>query len=469
MNQVFLTVILFVGIFALLGISEILHMKGIVSAEFVRKLVHLGVGTLIFIAYPFFTDPVPILILSGLFVVINAINLAVGAFRGMEDVDRESIGTVLYPLSVFLITLFFFHEKLVFFTSLSALFYGDAFAAIIGKKYPLKIFKTKYGTKSLGGSLVIGLVVFFILILYGKIDLLNSIVLSFFAIALEAGFFGGIDNITLPVGLAFVLHFWPEISGTLPVAGIFAFLIAIPSIYLGFLTFDGGMVTFAVGTLIFAFGGVKWALPILTFFFTSSILTKLVKGKSVVKSGEARDSIQVLANGGLPALFAALNAIFPSSIWYVLYVVSLAVVNSDTWSTEIGALSRIMPRSIVNFKELPKGSSGAVSPCGSLGGLLGSFIIAVYLLIYGYSWPVFLLAGLFGFLGNVVDSILGATIEIQYKCPKCGGIFDVEWHCGIKLERLRGIRWFGNNMVNFTASLLGSLLAGVILLTIGVR
>ncbi len=466
MSQLLITVILFLAIFALLGVSEFLHKKGVVSAEFVRKLVHVGVGTLIFIAYPFFKGPTPILILSGLFVVMNAVNLAVGAFRGMEDVDRESIGTVLYPLSVFFVTLFFFREKIVLFTSLSALFYGDAFAAIVGKKYPIKVFKTKFGSKSLGGSLVVGLLIFLLLIFWG-VNFINAFVIAFLGVSLEAGFFGGIDNLTLPLGLAFIIHYLPAIRDTLAISGLLAFLIAIPSIYLGFLTFDGGMVTFVLGTLIFAFGGLKWALPILTFFLTSSILTKLVKGRSVVKSGEARDSAQVLANGGLPLAFLIFNVIFPSQIWYVLYVVSLAVVNSDTWSTEIGTLSRMMPRSIVNFRVLPKGSSGAVSPCGSFGGLLGSFIIAAFLIIYGYSWKIFVLAGLFGFLGNVIDSILGATVEIQYKCPKCGGIFDVDWHCGIRLERLRGIKWFGNNMVNFTASLAGSLIAGIILLSIG--
>ncbi len=471
MNQIVVTLILFFAIFSLVGLSEILHRRRLVSPEVSRKIVHVGVGTLIFLAYPFLKGPFPVLLLSSLFVLINALTLVLGVFKGMEGVERESIGTVLYPLSVFIVTYFFFDVKLVFFTSLSALFYGDALAAIVGPLFPLLRFESKRGVKTLGGSLAVGITVFVILFGFFHQSITVSLILSIIALALEAGFFGGIDNLTLPVGLSFFLFYLQNtgldagfLSGFL-----LAFLIAVSSIFLGFLTFDGGMVTLVIGTLIFSIGGLKWALPIITFFLTSSVLTKLVKGRSVVKSGEARDSAQVIANGGLPAIFVVLDYIYPWRVWYILYIVALAVVNSDTWSTEIGALSKLMPRSIINFRKLPKGSSGAVSVCGSLGGVAGAFLIAFYLLFYGYSLKVFLIAGILGFVGNIIDSILGATLEVQYFCKKCGGIFDIEFHCGEKLEYLRGIKWFGNNMVNFTASLLGSLIAGLIFLIGGLR
>lgn len=465
MSQIAVTIILFFAIFSLVGVSEILHRKRVVSPEVSRKIVHIGVGTLIFLSYPFLAGPFPILLLSVIFVFINAIGLFLGTFKGMEGVERESAGTILYPLSVFIVTLFFFKRKLIFFTSLSALFYGDALAAMVGSVIPIKRFSSRGGTKSLGGSLSVGLVVFFVMTAFFHQPFLAALFLSIIAISLEGGFFGGIDNLTLPVGLSFFL-FYIEKSGFRSefIYGFtLALLLAIPSIILGFLTYDGGMVTLVIGTLIFSIGGIKWALPIITFFLTSSILTKLVKGRSVIKSGEARDAAQVLANGGLPAIFVLLEFLYPWKMWYVLYIVALSVVNSDTWSTEIGALSRLMPRSIVNFKKLPRGSSGAVSPCGSLGGLAGSFLISAFLLFYGYGFKIFMITGLLGFLGNVLDSFLGATLEVQYFCEKCGGIFDVEYHCGERLKYLRGIRWFGNNMVNFTASLLGSIIAGLIL------
>ncbi len=471
MSNVAATVILFLAIFALVGISEILHRKELISAEISRKTVHIGVGSLIFLAYPFLSSATPVIILSSIFIFINALTLILVVFKGMEGVDRESIGTVLYLLSVLIITIAFFRDKLIYFTSLSALFNGDALAAIVGKTWPLKVFYTDRGTKSLSGSLILGLTVYLTLSIIFKMNLLAALIFSILAMALEAGFYGGIDNLTLPIGLAFFLFYFEHsgLNSNFFYGLVLALILALASFYMKFLTFDGSVVTFLIGTLIFSIGGLKWGLPIITFFITSSILTKLVKGRSVVKSGEARDSIQVLANGGLPALFVILNYLVTWKYWYVLYIVSLAVVNSDTWSTEIGTLSKFMPRSIINFKRLPKGSSGAVSFCGSLGGLAGSFLIATFLLIYGFSCKLFIIAGLAGFLGNVIDSFLGATVEVQYFCERCGGIFDIDTHCGEKLEYLRGIKWFGNNMVNFTASLIGSIIAALIFWIGGMR
>ncbi len=471
MSDVTATIVLFFAIFGLVGISEILHRKKLISAEISRKIVHIGVGSLIFFSYPFLSSATPVIILSSIFIFINALTLILGVFKGMEGVDRESIGTVLYPLSVLIITIAFFRDKLIYFTSLSALFYGDALAAIVGKEWPLKVFHSDRGSKSLSGSMVLGLTVYLILTVFFKIDLFTALFFSILAMALEAGFYGGVDNLTLPLGLAFFLFYFERsgLSANFVYGFVLALILALISIYMKFLTFDGSVVTFLIGTLIFSIGGLKWGLPIITFFITSSILTKLVKGRSVVKSGEARDSIQVLANGGLPALFVILNYLVGWNYWYVLYIVSLAVVNSDTWSTEIGTLSKFMPRSIINFKELPKGSSGAVSICGSLGGFAGSFLIAIFLLIYGFNVKLFIIAGLAGFLGNIIDSFLGATVEVQYFCKRCGGIFDIDTHCGEKLEYLRGIKWFGNNMVNFTASLLGSIIAALIFWIGGIK
>lgn len=471
MNNAVATIVLFFAIFGLVGISEILHRKKLIAAEISRKIVHIGVGTLIFLSYPFLESAEPVIILSAIFIIINALTLMLGVFKGMEGVDRESIGTVLYPLSVLIITIPFFRDKIIYFTSLSALFYGDALAAIVGNGWPLKVFQTPRGSKSLVGSLALGTIVFLVLTAFFKVNLFAALIFSILAIALEAGFYGGVDNLTLPLGLVFFL-FYIERSGLSSnfICGfILALILALVSIYMKFLTFDGSVVTFLIGTLIFSIGGLKWGLPIITFFITSSILTKLVKGRSVVKSGEARDSIQVLANGGLPTLFVMLSNLISWKYWYVLYIVSLAVVNSDTWSTEIGTLSKFMPRSIVNFKRLTKGSSGAVSLCGTFGGLVGSFLIASFLLIYGFNFKLFFIAGIAGFLGNIIDSFLGATVEVQYFCKKCGGIFDIDTHCGEKLEYLRGIRWFGNNMVNFTASLLGSIIAALIFWIGGIK
>src|SRR4051812_10173325 len=69
------------------------------------------------------------------------------------------------------------------------------------------------------------------------------------------------------------------------------------------LTTSGAIATFVVGFVAFGLGGGKFTVPLLTFFLTSSLLSragrrrKAAAGARAVK-GATRDWVQVLANGG---------------------------------------------------------------------------------------------------------------------------------------------------------------------------
>ncbi|RKZ01967.1 MAG: hypothetical protein DRQ10_01090 [Candidatus Hydrothermota bacterium] len=454
------TLVIFFWIVLFLGISEQLRKKGKISEEGTRKLVHIGVGTIILFAPVMMTHRIGLLILSALFTFVNGYSLLQGKLSGIHSVERETFGTVVYPISVFIITLLFWDFKEVFFISLSALFFGDAFAAMVGERWPIK----KFGDKSLSGSTVMFLTtlasaVFFKAILHSQLSWSGLVAVALIGTMLEASISGGFDNFTVPIGTALFLYhlvlggdhltLWQAIG-----AGV---LIAVPSYWLEYLTADGAYWTAIVAVTVVVFGGWVWLAAILAFFLSSSLLTKLLADRSEVKAGEARDSHQVLANGGVPLIIAILNRFvhLPNIDWFVLYLISLAIVNSDTWSTELGTLSPTDPRSIIDWRAMPKGSSGAISFVGTLGGLAGAAFIALIATFAGYGMDTFILITAAGLLGNFIDSILGATIEVKYLCEKCGRVLDVEFHCGQKTQYLSGFKWFGNNTVNFTASLLG--------------
>jgi len=124
-------------------------------------------------------------------------------------------------------------------------------------------------------------------------------------------------------------------------ATLIAAIIAYLSYKVKFLTGGGAVATFILALLIFGLGGFKWALPILTFFILSSILSKMRKKKNsdvelyFEKSGR-RDQFQVLANGGIGGVLVILNSVDPQRIYYLLYLSSLASACADTWATEIG-------------------------------------------------------------------------------------------------------------------------------------
>jgi uncharacterized membrane protein len=67
-----------------------------------------------------------------------------------------------------------------------------------------------------------------------------------------------------------------------------------------------------------------------------------------------------------------------------------------------------------------------------------------------------------GFFGSVADSILGATVQAQYRCPVCGKITEKKDHCSKKnIPLIRGYRSMNNDRVNLLCTLTGGLLAAL--------
>ena len=79
---------------------------------------------------------------------------------------------------------------------------------------------------------------------------------------------------------------------------------------------SGAVAATIVGTVIFGIGGWQWAVLLLTFFITSSGLSRAFKRRKADLSekfskGHERDAGQVFGNGGLATIFAALHAFYP--------------------------------------------------------------------------------------------------------------------------------------------------------------
>lgn len=91
---------------------------------------------------------------------------------------------------------------------------------------------------------------------------------------------------------------------------------------------------------------------------------------------------------------------------------SIAAMLADTIAGEWGTLKGGQPRSIVTFRPVPIGTDGGVTLSGMLAATAMSILAAAIAVLFHHrSSTMFVAISCAGFFGNVVDSILGATIE----------------------------------------------------------
>jgi uncharacterized protein (TIGR00297 family) len=259
------------------------------------------------------------------------------------------------------------------------------------------------------------------------------------------------------------------------IGSLLGILIALTAWRLGSLSASGAVAAAITGGLIFGLGGLPWAVLLLTFFISSSLLSRTFKRRKAVfdekfSKGSRRDAGQVLANGGLGVLLVIAASIWPHPIWFIAYMGTMACVNADTWATEIGVLSSAPPRLITTGKRVEGGTSGGISGLGTFAAWLGAGVIGIAAWVsYGslisvdaFAWLI--VAGLAGLAGSMFDSLLGATVQAIYHCPTCQK--ETERHprhtCGTLTTHQRGWAWLNNDWVNFLSSGAGTICAVVL-------
>jgi uncharacterized protein (TIGR00297 family) len=235
----------------------------------------------------------------------------------------------------------------------------------------------------------------------------------------------------------------------------------------GSLSLSGAFASAVVGGLVFGLGGFPWAVLLLVFFISSSILSRAFRRRKALfiekfSKGSRRDWEQVLANGGVGALLSVVYAFTGEPLWaFIAFAGAMAAVNADTWATELGVLSARPPRLITTGQVVEKGTSGAISMTGNLAILGGAGLVGVSagLVSLENSFPALALVILLGGMaGALFDSLLGASLQGIYYCPTCQK--QTERHprhtCHSQTVPLRGWYWMNNEVVNFACSVVGA-------------
>jgi uncharacterized protein (TIGR00297 family) len=158
----------------------------------------------------------------------------------------------------------------------------------------------------------------------------------------------------------------------------------------------------------------------------------------VAERGEGRNGWQVLANLAVPACGAAIFAVTANRVWLAVVAAALAEAATDTVASEVGQTRSRTALMITTWQRVTAGTDGGITLPGTVAGTLAGMAIAVVAALGGMiSYRQLWIPVAAGFVGMLVDSVLGATLQ------------------------RRG--WMNNEAVN----LLGTLAAGALGLALG--
>lgn len=205
-------------------------------------------------------------------------------------------------------------------------------------------------------------------------------------------------------------NYWP----ILIILAIFAFI----TVRAKKLTLLAGITGLCTGLLVFAGAGYTGVSMVAAFFLLGTGATSwginIKQNLGLAERDKGRRTAgQVLANAGIAAALGLLVNFYPqrTGLFRVMMAAALASATADTLSSELGNIYGRNFYNITTFKQDKKGLDGVVSFEGTFIGIVGSIVIAsVYALGFGFNVH-FAEIIISGTIGNLSDSILGATLE----------------------------------------------------------
>ncbi|MBN3941416.1 MAG: diacylglycerol/polyprenol kinase family protein [Nostoc sp.] len=188
--------------------------------EIVRKIVHIGTGNVILIAW-WLDIPASVGITASILAsAITLLSYRLPILPGINSVGRQSLGTFFYSVSFGILVAWFWYLQQPQYAALGILVmtWGDGLAALIGQRFGTHKYKVFGAEKSWEGSLTMMLVSYVVcsLILVGTQGnswqtWAISLIVAVIATALEAVSFLGIDNLTVPLGSAALAFFLSQL------------------------------------------------------------------------------------------------------------------------------------------------------------------------------------------------------------------------------------------------------------------
>lgn len=208
--------LVFLWLTLVLLLAEALNRFAGWNAEMSRKVVHIGTGPVILLAW-WLHIPAWIGIGAGTLAgILAAISHRINILPSVNSVGRQTWGTFFYGISVGILIAWFWPQNSPQYAAIGILVMalGDGFAAVIGQKFGRHPYQIWGMNKSWEGSLTMLIISYsvtslILLPLQGPIATtwIVALITAGAATSLESFSKYGIDNLTVPVGSA-AISFW---------------------------------------------------------------------------------------------------------------------------------------------------------------------------------------------------------------------------------------------------------------------
>lgn len=205
----------FAYVFAMIGVAESLRQWRGYSVEFTRKFIHIAVGMWAYGTVLLFERRTFAIIPPLAFIVINGFSYWRGTFKAMETGEKGQLGTIYFPISFAALIWLLWERPHLLVASLMPMTWGDALAAVVGRRIGQRRYTVAGSTRSLEGSVALFLIswaatlVPLMLLAPQPLDPAAAVgaaaVTALGAVVVEAFSPWGIDNLTVPAVSALVL------------------------------------------------------------------------------------------------------------------------------------------------------------------------------------------------------------------------------------------------------------------------
>ncbi len=197
-------------------LAETVNRLSGIGVEFTRKIVHIGTGNVILLAWWFGIPAWVAIAASAIASLIAIVSYFLPILPSINSVGRQSLGTFFYALSIGVLVGVFWPLGQPQYAAIGILVmaWGDGLAALIGQNFGTHRYSVLGSQKSWEGTITMALVSFTVTLAILTIvqnDLIhNSLIAIAVAIAaasLETFSRLGIDNLSVPLGSA-LLCWW---------------------------------------------------------------------------------------------------------------------------------------------------------------------------------------------------------------------------------------------------------------------